>query len=126
MSTQQPKPKGAPELSDRQAECLIYESFKRDGKFLPRTPEEIEAAEAELGEEEVQLPPALQDPLAILSRKPGPRAAIKRPAPPDAETMDNMACAAKNGSEIPPDVLAQMDADEAQAETEGESEDGKD
>lgn len=125
MSTQQPKSKGAPELSEREAESLIYEALKRDGKFLPRTPEEIEAAEAELGDEEVQLPPSLQDPLAVLSCKPGPRATINRPAPPDAEAVDNMACAAKNGSEIPPDVLAQMDADEAEADTEGEPEDDK-
>lgn len=126
MSNQKRKPEDVPELSEMEAECLIYEAFKRAGKFLPQTPEEVETAEAELGNERVQLPPSLRDPLAILRRTPRPGAVIKLPAPPDTDAVNKMACAAKNGSEIPPDVLAQMDADEAQADTVGESEDGED
>jgi hypothetical protein len=126
MSTQKPKPKDAPELTENDAECLIYEAFRKVGAFVPQTPEEVEAAEADLGDEEVKLSPSLQDPLAILGRRPRPRAIPKPPVSADADAVENMACAAKNGSEIPPDVLAQMDADETEADTEGESVDGKD
>ncbi len=124
MPTQKPKPKAAPELSEKDAECLIYEALKREGKFLPQTPAEVAVAEAELGDAEVELPPALRDPLALLARK-SPSAAPLRTVMPDASAVENMACAAKNGSDIPPDVLAQMDADEAQADIDKEPEDGK-
>jgi hypothetical protein len=118
MSSPKLMPKSLPELRESEAERLVYEAFKQGGNFLPQTVEEVEAAEAELAGKPVELPPHLRDPLAILKRKAKPRAVPHKPVSTDTTAAENMACAARNGSEIPPDVLAQMDADEARAEAE--------
>lgn len=118
MSIPKRKPKDAPELSENAAERLVYEAFKQSGKFLPQSEEEVETAEAELASKPVELPPSLRDPLAILRRKAKPRAVPNLPAPADTDAAENMACAARNGSNIPPEVLAQMEADEARADAE--------
>ena len=55
-------------MSDDELEGLVYEAFRRAGTFVPQTPEEVEAAEAEMDEPAVELPPSLRDPMAILKR----------------------------------------------------------
>jgi hypothetical protein len=79
-----PEPKR--ELTDDDADHLTYEALQRDGRFVPQTPEEVAAAEAEINESAVELPPALRDPLALLNA-PAPNPAAQQtpepaPAPP--------------------------------------------
>lgn len=119
MATPKKSPKkGAPELTEHEAESLVYEAFRQSGAFLPQMPEEVQAAEAEMDEERIELPLSLRDPMAILDKKAVKTAVVlpfpNRPAV-DAEAVENMACAAKHGSDIPPEVLARMEADEQDA-----------
>lgn len=107
-----------PELSDQEAEKLVYEAFKRSGAFVPQTTEQVLAAEAELDEARIELPQSLQDPMAILKRTVKPVVVHTFPvrAVTDATAIENLACAAKHGSVISPEVLQQMEADEQNAE----------
>ena len=118
MSNQKKKSKDGPELNERDAECLTYQAFKHAKEFLPQTPEEVKAAEAEFDEERVELPQSLRDPLAVLDRKAKTCVVLRFPAQPDLAAAENLACAAKNGKDIPPDVLAQMELDEARVDAE--------
>ncbi|MBN9120568.1 MAG: alpha-2-macroglobulin, partial [Planctomycetes bacterium] len=49
--------------------------MRRDGRFVPQSPDEVARAEADIDESAVELPPGLRDPLAILSRAPAGGAA---------------------------------------------------
>jgi hypothetical protein len=118
MSNEKQPKKSKQELSDTDADRLVYEAFCVGGAFVPQTPEEVARAEGELDEEKVELPASLRDPLAILRRKNAPRTQPRRAPHVDQSAADNMACAARNGGEIPPEVEAAMDRDEADAEGE--------
>ena len=110
--------KGVPELSEREAEALVYEAFRRGGAFLPQTPEEVNAAHGEINESRTELPPSLRDPVAILEASRARPAVTPRVAARDAADVgivEAMACAARNGSDIPPGVLERMEADERDA-----------
>jgi hypothetical protein len=126
MATPKKNPKkDAPELTELEADALVYEAFRRSGAFLPQTPEEVQAAEAEIDEERIELPLSLRDPMAILDKKAKPAVVLpfpKRPAV-DAEAVSNMACAARNGSDISPEVLSQMEVDEQEAKAKRGAED---
>lgn len=105
-------PKDGQQLSERDAETLIHEAFRRAGKFLPQSPDEVEAAEAEFDEEQVELPLCLRNPFAILDCRTEQGVVLKLPPRPDCSAVNDMACAARHGSNLTPEVLAQMDADE--------------
>jgi hypothetical protein len=118
MSTEKQPETPKKDLTDNDAERLIYEAFCAQGAFVPQTPEEVARAEAEFDEDSVELPASLRDPLAILKGKPAPRS-VPRPSPyVDQSAVENLACAARNGGEIPPDVEKKMDQDEEAAEGE--------
>lgn len=121
MSTEKQPPKPTRELSDDAADRLIYEAFCANGAFVPQTPDEVARAEAELDEANVELPASLRDPLAILRRKNSPRREARRSPHIDQSAVENLACAARNGGEIPPDVEAAMNRDEEDAEGEPEN-----
>lgn len=122
MSTDKQPPKPKQELNDDDADRLIYEAFCANGAFVPQTPEEVARAEADFDEESVELPDSLRDPLAILKRQNAPRAEPKRSPHIDQSAVDNLACAARNGGDVSPDVEAAMNKDEE--DTEGEPENG--
>src|SRR5438067_11533259 len=67
MSTDKP-PEPDRGLPDDEADRLTYEAMRRDGRFVPQSPDEVAKAEAEIDEAAVALPPGLRDPLAILNR----------------------------------------------------------
>ncbi len=121
MSTEKQPVKPKQELTDNDADRLIYESFCVEGAFVPQTPEEVARAEASFDEDLVELPVSLRDPLAILKGMSSPRKAA-RPSPHvDESAVDNLACAARNGGEIPPEVEKVMDQDEEATEQEHEN-----
>jgi hypothetical protein len=54
------------EFQDREFERAVYEAMKSCGWLLPKTPEELRRAEAELVMNPVELPESLRDPFQIL------------------------------------------------------------
>src|SRR5262245_41567091 len=84
------------EMTDDEADRLTYESMRRDGRFVPQSPEEVAKAEAEIDEAAVELPPGLRDPLAILTNN----AASETAAQPLAEPPSLRASSPK-GKEKP-------------------------
>lgn len=121
MSTEKQPPNAKQELSDDDTDRLIYEAFCEKGAFVPQTPEQVARAEAEFDEESVELPNSLRDPLSILKRKNAPRTEPRRSPHIDQSAVDNLACAARNGGEVSPDVEAAMNKDEEDAEGEPEN-----
>jgi hypothetical protein len=121
MSTEKQPPKPKQELSDNDADRLIYEAFCVKMAFVPQTPEEVARAEADCDEESVELPDSLRDPRALLGRKNAPRSAPRRSPHVDQSAVDNLACAARNGGDVSPDVEAAMNKDEEDAEGEPEN-----
>jgi hypothetical protein len=101
-------------VSDAQVDRLIYEALRADGKFVPQTPEEVAAAEAELNEAAVELPAGLRNPYAVLGGTFLTEPATG-PALVDGSVAENLGCAARLGKSITPDILAQMDRDEEAA-----------
>ena len=72
------------ELTDDDADRLTYEALQRNRRFVPQTPEEVAAAEAEINESAVELPPGLRDPLTVLtSAETLAQRALRRPHPPN-------------------------------------------
>jgi|SRR5579883_1320989 len=121
MSTEKQPPKPKRELSDDDADRLIYEAFCVGGAFVPQTPEEVARAEADFDEESVELPDSLRDPLSILKRKNAPRTEPRRSPHIDQSAVDSLACAARNGGDVSLDVEAAMNKDEEDAEGEPEN-----
>jgi hypothetical protein len=118
---QPPTPKR--EMSDDDVDRLIYEGFCVNGAFVPQTPDEVEQAEANFDENTVELPASLRDPFAILKRPIVQRGEPRRSPVVDQTAIDNLACAARNGGDIPPEIEKAMDKDEK--EVEGEHENGE-
>src|SRR5262245_32304654 len=82
MATDQPaKPEPGP--TDDELDRLVYEALRRDGPFVPQSPEEVAGAESEIDEAAVELPPGLRDPLALLGVQTAhPQGAAAPPVPP--------------------------------------------
>ena len=105
MANTKKNTKDGPELSEQEAEKLVYEAFKRSGAFVPQTPEQVLAAEAEIDEARIELPHSLQDPMSILKRTLKPAVVHTFPlrAVADTDAVENLACAAKHGTLISPE-----------------------
>src|SRR5438132_1482814 len=109
MSTEKQPSKPKKELTDNDADRLIYEAFCVEGAFVPQTPEEVARAEEFFHEDSVELPAILRDPLAILKSKSAPRSEPRRSPYVDQSAVENLACAARKGGEISPEVEEAMD-----------------
>src|SRR5262245_701085 len=83
MSTEKPS---QPErkLTNKEANRIIYEALRAEGRFVPQSPEEVAKAEAEINEATVELPPSLRDPVALVTSKTSPESAPQ--TTPAAET----------------------------------------
>jgi hypothetical protein len=127
MPPEKQKQQDEKELSEQEAEQVVYEALRLCGAFLPQTVDEVARAEAEVDEHSVELPPKLRDPFALLERM--QKGATGLPFPRnravDSEAVENLAFAAKNGSDIPPEVLSRMDEDERNADVRRELSNGK-
>src|SRR5260221_234960 len=99
MATDKKHTDKKPELSDDDVDRLLYEALRREGKFVPQSPEEVAEAEAVTDEKAVELPASLRDPLAILKWKRPTRSVLRPPPRVDASAVENMSCAARNGGE---------------------------
>ena len=85
------------------------------GLGLPKTEAEVAAAEKWLAENPMRLPASLLDPEAVFRRASAgtKRFGTKRQT---AATTENLARAAREGAEIPPDVEKRMREDREKAE----------
>jgi hypothetical protein len=93
-------------------EKAIHDAMRVAGWMLPKSPQEIQRAEKALTDQPVRLPDRLADPYAVLAR---PSKAIRigtnLPAPQSPSTEQNLAQAAREGGEIPPETQEQMKRD---------------
>lgn len=96
-------------------EPLLYQALLRDGRVIPRTPEEAALVGELMAGQTVELPPELLDPEAVLRGTMTPRS-LPAPPPVNPETVTQLACAARNGGDIPPPVRRQMEEDRNEAE----------
>lgn len=95
-----------------EVDMLIHNAMRAAGWVLPKTPQEIELAEKALTEQPVNLPERLVDPYAVLDRSSKAiRLGAEFPGPQSISAEQNLAQAAREGGEIPPDVQEQMKQD---------------
>jgi hypothetical protein len=89
------------------------------GSFLPVTPEEVQRAEEQEDVRTIQLPERMRDPYRVLDEiDRAVEVRIVVPPATDLAASQNLAQAARDGKEIPSDVLAKMRADREAAERE--------
>jgi len=62
-------PENNEEFQDRDFERAVYQAMKSCGWLLPKTPEELRRAEAELVMNPIELPESLRDPFQILDTR---------------------------------------------------------
>src|SRR4051794_34811980 len=90
-------------LPVEEADRLTYETMRRDGKFVPQSPEEVARAESEINESAVELPPGLRDPLALLARP-----AVAESAPETPPLAPDPVTRATSPADHAPTVLASV------------------
>jgi len=93
-------------------EKTVFDAMRLDGWILPQTPDEVSMAEADLAGDPVRLPPGLTDPYSVLERpSQGIRVGGQPEVVPNGGVEQNLAQAAREGGEIPPEVHEQMQKD---------------
>jgi len=115
MERQPRKDKNSEDQAQAEFEQDLHTAMRLSGWVLPETDEEVAAAE-ESSAETPPLPSELIDPYAVLQRaQSGPKLLAKvTHSTPEIEA--NLARAAREGGEIPPDVENLMEADREAAE----------
>jgi hypothetical protein len=98
-------------------ETLVCRVLRATGRIVPQTAEEVAEAEAIVDESTIELPSRLRHPPAgpcIAADGVGDSATPL----PHTEAAEALARAARNGKQIPPEVLERMQSDRRQAESE--------
>jgi hypothetical protein len=101
---------------DQQLHRLIHRALEQDGSLIPVSPEAVARVEAELEKEEFDLPACLSTFEKALERASENRNVKCIPLKLTASMEENLARAARDGGDIPPEVEARMRADRAAAE----------
>ncbi|MBI5370405.1 MAG: hypothetical protein HZA79_00110 [Sphingobacteriales bacterium] len=81
---------------------MIQKAFRTGGFLFPETPEEVAEFEKKFGNTDIILPDELREPTFLTSKRTAP---VKKKL---AETTDNFAMAAREGSKLPEEVLKKM------------------
>ncbi len=115
MASNNMKPSVAQGMDDAGVEALLYLALLRDGRLIPRTPEEVALVVEQMVGQPVQLPPELLDPEAVLTGVMIPRS-LPAPSAVNPDIIHQLACAARNGGDIPSEVRQQMERDRDEAE----------
>lgn len=103
-------------------EKAFYKALKRYGYIFPETEDELKQFEDSIANMEFKIPDKFSDPIEILAK--GKVDKIENYLSfSDEQVEENLAQAAREGSEIPDDVLKQMENDRRKAEGKGKSED---
>jgi len=83
-------------------EKMIQKAFRKGGFLFPETPEEVAEFEKKFGNTDILLPEELREP-SFLKVKSTAQAKKKL-----SEPAENLAMAAREGSQLPDDVLKKM------------------
>ncbi len=104
-------------------EKALYEALKRYGYIFPETEDELKHFEESISKMKLNFPDKFNDPLKILEV--GKIEKIEGYITfSDEEIEENLAQAAREGSEIPDEVLKQMEIDRQKAEKAKSDDDG--
>jgi hypothetical protein len=106
-------------IDDAVLDALVYRVLSTTGRVVPRTEEEVAQVEAEIEEWDVELPEGLAQPPT------GPSTVDDADTEPLLEkpfstTSENLAQAARCGTEIPPEIQQRMEEDRRRAESEAD------
>jgi len=104
------------EQQEEQLNLLVYQALEQDGSLIPTTPEAVARAEAELDNEDLELPATLANFDAALRHASQNHLMNCMPLQIPTGTEENLARAAREGGDVPPEVEAQMRADRAASE----------
>ncbi|GEM_PF-1842326 len=115
---------GTPSLGDDEAVArLVYEYYRRSGKIIPQTPDDVARAEANDAKNPVTLPPRLQNPDLFCDAPCGaPSKPLQFPPAELGPSAENLARAAREGGTISPEAEARMEQDRARAERQADEE----
>lgn len=116
MNRNDKRPVVADADQDEQFNQLVLRALEQDGSLIPSTPDGVARAEPELPNKDAELPASLatfDDALQLASEK---RLMNCAPLQMPTGMEENLARAAREGGEVPPQVEAQMRADRAAAE----------
>lgn len=101
-------------MSDKVLDRLVYEALLLSGRVAPTTTDEVEIAMSGFDESSITVPPELLSLDAILEGTFEPA----RSNEPEvrADVVSGLACAARNGTDIPEEVRQRMNMDRKKAE----------
>ena len=104
------------ERADDALDLEIYAWLKKTGHVIPTTPEDVLRAEKALGEQFEALPEELADPEILLRRldqqeESEPLRIVPLSSPEQGAVEKALARAARQGSEIPPEIEERMRRD---------------
>lgn len=102
-------------ITDETAECLLREAAIREGASLPKTVRELEIMK-ESDQPEAEIPDFRRVLERIRGEHPAANKVVEFTPPTDREVTDELAMAARNGSQIPEDIRRRMNADRKAAE----------
>ncbi len=96
----------------------VHQALAADGQLIPQTEADVAAAEQRLAAEPVELPAALQDPMAVRQRAAptGETNVIAFPTKTDVDAA--LRRAAREGGHLTPDVEQRMQEDRRRAQQE--------
>jgi len=105
--------------TDDDFERVVLEAIRRGSWMLPQTAEEVRHAEEELASNPEELPAGLANPYSVLDQ-PSREIRLGKLVGTDRDLSleQNLAQAAREGAEIPPQVKEQMRKDREAAENE--------
>lgn len=102
-------------------EKAFHKALKSYGYLFPETEAELQSFEESISKMKFQIPDKFNDPIAIL--KAGKISNVSQfNSFNDEEIEEHLAQAAREGSDIPEDVRAQMEKDRKDAEEKGDEE----
>jgi hypothetical protein len=109
------RPKGRDPSDGAQRALLrdVHEALKSAGWAMPQSEDDVRRAEGRIAESPAALPEALRDPAGAVERaaRPEPLA-----LPPGRQAAENLARAAREGGEVPPEIEEIMRRDRRAAE----------
>jgi hypothetical protein len=108
-------------ITQEDAERLLREAAVRKGASLPKTVREVQIMKESEPSEEVDVPDFRRVIARIRGEKPSPDKVAEFTSPAaDSEAAEELAMAARNGGDIPPEVRRRMDADRRAVEQQKE------
>jgi hypothetical protein len=107
--------------ANEEFEKAVLKAIRRSPWMIPQTVNDVRLAEEEIASSSVNLPAEIADPYSVMDReRQGIRITDPLQADRDLGLEQNLAQAARDGGEIPPEVREQMQKDRKAAEKEND------